>query len=157
MGKNGLVDKQCMMKLMKIVGDFSKYRSKDISKEAQQKRLDVYGKDKEKYVETIMETMSREEESFNFCTTAILIALNIAQETYMRSEQALIMDPMCQMELLQKGIESEHDASDVPAALDKARTIELLKEANDKSFEAYKDYAAAVKAKDPYLTPVVVS
>ena len=60
-------------------------------------------------------------------------------------------------ELLQKGIESEHDAAEVPAALDKARTIELLKEANDKSFEAYKDYAAAVKAKDPYLTPVVVS
>ena len=146
-----------MMKLMKLIGDFSKNRSKDISKNAQDNRLDVYGKDVDKYIDIILDTMGKEEESFNFCTTAILQKLGVSHETYMRSEQALIMDPMCQMELLQKGIESEHNAAEVPDSLDKAKTIELLKEANDKSFAQYKDYSEAVKKKDPYLTPVVIS
>jgi len=146
-----------MMKLMKIIGDFSKFRSKDISKQAQTKRLDYYGNDNDKYVDTILETMSKEEESFNFCTTAVLSKICVTHENYMRSEQALIMDPMCQMELLQKGIESENSSTDVPDKLDKKTTIEILKESNDKSFEDYKEYSAAVKKKDPYLTPVVIS
>lgn len=156
--RNGLIDKKCMMNLMKLIGDFSKSRSKDISKEAQNKRSEAYtGDDKDKYVDIILETMNREEESFNFCTAAVLSKLDLSQETYGRSEQALIMDPMCQMELLQKGIENEDTSVEVPKDLDKKRTIALLKESNDKSFEQYKDYKDAVQKKDPYLTPVVIS
>ena len=146
-----------MMKLMKLIGDFSKTKSKDISKLAQEKRLSHYAHEYDKYVDVILETMNREEESFNFCTTAILSKLKVSTEVYMRSEQALIMDPMCQMELLQKGIENEDSSVDVPAELDKSKTIEILKESNDKSFEVYKHYSEAVKKKDPYLTPVVIS
>jgi len=153
----GVIEKKCMMKLMKLIGDFSKMRSKDISKLAQEKRLDHYESDKDKYIDVILETMNREEESFNFCTTAILSRLEVPQETYMRSEQALIMDPMSQMELLQKGIESDDPTVEVPEELTKEKTIEILKESNDKSFEQYKDYSESVKKKDPYLTPVVIS
>lgn len=156
-GRGGIIEKKCMMQLMKTIGDFSKSRSKDISKQAQDKRIEHYGTDSEKYVDVILETMSREEESFNYCTTAILSKLNVSQETYMRSEQALIMDPMSQMELLQKGIENEDTNVEVPSELDKKKTIEILKESNDKSFENYKEYSTAVKKKDPYLTPVVIS
>lgn len=162
--KNGLIEKRCMMDLMKIIGDFSKSRSKDISKDAQNLRIECYGKDNEKYVEVILDTMNREEESFNHCTSALLNKLKISQEVYMRSEQALIMDPMCQMELLQKGIENEDSTVEVPKELTKKKTIDILKESNDKSFDQYKDgkdkensIGAWVKRKDPYLTPVVIS
>lgn len=153
----GLIEKKCMMKLMKIIGDFSKFRSKDIGKEAQAKRLEQYDGDKEKYVDVILDTMNKEEQSFNFCTTAVLNKLEVTHDKYMKSEQNLIMDPMCQMELLQKGIENEDNTTEIPDELDKAKTIELLKESNDKSFEQYKEYKDAVQKKDPYLTPVVIS
>lgn len=153
----GLIEKQCMMKLMKIIGDFSKYRSKDIGKLAQDKRLEQYDSNKENYIDIILDTMNSEEASFNFCTTAVLSKLDVSHEKYMRSEQNLIMDPHCQMELLQKGIENEDITTEVPADLDKKRTIEILKESNDKSFETYKDYSEVVRRKDPYLTPVVIS
>jgi hypothetical protein len=153
----GIIDKKCMMKLMKVIGDFSKHRSKDIGQLAQEKRLVEYNKDHEKYIDIILETMNAEEASFNYCTTAVLSKLDISFEKYMRSEQNLIMDPACQMELLQKGIENEDITTEVPTDLDKKRTIEILKESNDKSFEAYKDYSESVKRKDPYLTPVVIS
>jgi hypothetical protein len=156
-GKTGIIDKKCMMKLMKTIGDFSKFRSQDISKLAQSTRLEHYGKDNEKYIDVILETMTKEEESFNFCTTAVLNKITVTHETYMRSEQALIMDPASQVELLQKGIESEEGGAEVPDSLDKATTIKILKESNDKSFEEYKNYSEAVKKKDPYLTPVVIS
>lgn len=155
--RGGIIEKNCMMKLMKLIGDFSKMRSKDISKLAQEKRLDHYAHEYDKYVDVILETMNREEESFNYCTTAILVKLKVSQDVYMRSEQALIMDPMSQMELLQKGIENEDSSVEVPAELDKSKTIEILKESNDKSFEVYKHYSESVKKKDPYLTPVVIS
>lgn len=155
--RGGLVEKQCMMKLMKLIGEFSKSRSKDISKEAQEKRLQHYGTDKDKYVDVILETMNKEEESFNFCTTAILSRIDLSHEAYMRSEQNLIMDPVCQMELLQKGIENEDSTAEVPEELTKKKTIEILKESNDKSFTNYKEYSEAVSKKDPYLTPVVIS
>lgn len=156
-GTTGIIDKKCMMKLMKIIGDFSKFKSSDISKKAQTTRLAYYGKDNEKYVDVILETMSKEEESFNTCTSAVLDKISVTHDTYMRSEQALIMDPMSQVELLQKGIESEEGSAEVPDSLDKATTIKILKESNDKSFEDYKSYSEAVKKKDPYLTPVVIS
>lgn len=155
--RGGIIEKNCMMKLMKLIGDFSKMKSKDISKLAQEKRLDHYAHEYDKYVDVILETMNREEESFNYCTTAILAKLKVSQDIYMRSEQALIMDPMSQMELLQKGIENEDSSVEVPADLDKSKTIEILKESNDKSFEVYKHYSESVKKKDPYLTPVVIS
>jgi hypothetical protein len=155
--RGGIIEKNSMMKLMKLIGDFSKMRSKDISKEAQEKRLGHYAKEYDQYVDVILETMNREEESFNYCTTAILAKLKISQEVYMRSEQALIMDPASQMELLQKGIENEDSSVEVPAELNKEKTIEILKESNDKSFEVYKHYSESVKKKDPYLTPVVIS
>lgn len=154
----GLIAKPCMMKLMKIIGDFSKTRSKDIGAEAQKKRLEHYeGGEKEKYIDVILDTMNQEEESFNFCTTAILSKIDVTHEKYMRSEQNLIMDPACQMELLQKGIEGEDTTTEVPEDLNKEQTIKILKESNDKAFEAYKNYADAVKKKDPFLTPVVIS
>ena len=155
--RGGVIEKNCMMRLMKLIGDFSKMRSKDISKLAQEKRLGHYANDYDKYVDVILETMNKEEESFNYCTAAILSKLKVSHDVYMRSEQALIMDPMSQMELLQKGIENEDSNADVPAELDKSKTIEILKESNDKSFEVYKHYSEAVKKKDPYLTPVVIS
>ena len=154
----GMIAKPCMMKLMKIIGDFSKTRSRDIGVEAQKTRLGHYdGKDNEKYIDVILETMNKEEESFNYCTTAVLTRLDITHEKYMRSEQNLIMDPACQMELLQKGIEGEDTTTEIPEDLDKEKTIKVLKESNDKAFEAYKDYSEAVKKKDPFLTPVVIS
>lgn len=155
--RGGVIEKNCMMKLMKLIGDFSKMRSKDISKLAQEKRLGHYAKEYDQYVDVILDTMNKEEESFNYCTTAILSKLKVSQDVYMRSEQALIMDPMSQMELLQKGIENEDSSVEVPADLDKSKTIEILKESNDKSFEVYKHYSESVKKKDPYLTPVVIS
>jgi hypothetical protein len=153
----GLIEKQCMMKLMKIIGDFSKFRSKDIGKQGQQNRIKSYGSNHEEYVDTILDIMSKEEQSFNLATTAVLSRIDVTQDKYMKSEQNLIMDPMCQMELLQKGIENEDTSVEVPAELTKEKTIELLKESNDKSFENYKDYKQAVQKKDPYLTPVVIS
>lgn len=153
----GLIEKKCMMKLMKIIGDFSKFRSKDIGKQAQENRLKEYGTDAEKYIDVILDTMNKEEQSFNFSTTAVLSKIDVTQEKYMKSEQNLIMDPMCQMELLQKGIENEDTTLEVPEELTKEKTIELLKESNDKSFENYKEYKEAVQKKDPYLTPVVIS
>lgn len=155
--KNGVIEKKCMMKLMKIIGDFSKFRSKDITKQAQDKRLALYGTDNDKYIDTILDAMNGEEESFNYCTTAVLQKISVTPNTYMKSEHALIMDPASQMELLQKGIENEDSTTEVPAELTKAKTIEILKESNDQSFKDYKDYSEAVKKKDPYLTPVVIS
>lgn len=155
--KNGVIEKKCMMKLMKIIGDFSKFRSQDISKQAQEKRLALYGTDNDKYIDIILDTMNGEEESFNYCTTAVLLKISVTPNTYMKSEHALIMDPASQMELLQKGIENEDSSTEVPAELTKDKTIEILKESNDQSFKDYKDYSDAVKRKDPYLTPVVIS
>lgn len=158
-GKGGIIDSKCMLNLMKSIGDFSKSRSKDISQDAQNKRIEQYGDsgDKDKYIDIILDTMSKEEESFNYSTAAVLNKLDISHETYGRSEQALIMNPMHQMELLQKGIEGNETTAEIPKELDKKKTIEILKESNDKSFEEYKSYSEAVKKRDPYLTPVVVS
>jgi len=156
-GTTGIIDKKVMMKLMKIIGDFSKHRSKEHSKLAQTRRLEHYNSDNEKYIDVILDTMSKEEESFNFCTTAVLNKICVTHETYLRSEQALIMDPMSQVELLQKGIENEDKDVDIPEDLDKEKTIKILKESNDESFKQYKGYSEAVKKKDPYLTPVVIS
>ena len=153
----GIIDKKCMMELMKIIGDFSKFRSKDISRDAQDKRLSHYDTDSEKYIDTILETMGKEEQSFNLCTKAVLEKKCITPEIYAQSEQVLIMDPASQMELLQKGIESEDANTEVPEELTKEETIKLLKESNDQSFKDYSKYKDAVQKKDPYLTPVVIS
>jgi hypothetical protein len=142
---------------MKIIGDFSKFKSKDAAKQGQQKRLEKYGIDNEGYIDVILETMTGEEESFNTCTKAVLNKISVTPEIYSRSEQALIMDPASQVELLQKGIENEDAGIEVPEDLTKQETIKILKESNDKSFKEYKDYSEAVKKKDPYLTPVVIS
>lgn len=66
-------------------------------------------------------------------------------------------DPYIQMELLQKGIESEEPDAEIPEEMTKEKTMEIVKEANDASFDKYKDIHVEVMKKDLMLTPVVIS
>lgn len=102
--------------------------------------------------------MKAEEENYNFCTKAVLSKLDVTRELFQRTEKALMADPLAQMELLEKGIETENpDISEAPEELTKNKVIELIKDANDKGFEKYKDFHPKIFSTDPMLAPVIIS
>ena len=52
-----------------------------------------------------------------------------------------MMDPLAQMEMLEKGMESDNDYTgvEIPQELTKERVIEIIKDSNDKGFNKFKE------------------
>ena len=49
-----------------------------------------------------------------------------------------MMDPLAQMEMLEKGIETENPNIETPEGLTKEETIKIIMDANEVAFEKYK-------------------
>ena len=68
-----------------------------------------------------------------------------------------MMDPYVSMELFNLGISMEQPTSAAPAALNKEKTVELVKASNDFAFELFKkEYLDSMKH-DPMMMPVLIS
>ena len=78
-----------------------------------------FNQDAEKYIECVAGQMSKEEDNYNKCTAEVLTRLKITREQFIKTEQTLMMDPLAQMEMLEKGMESdnEYEGIDIPSDL----------------------------------------
>lgn len=116
-----------------------------------------YKKDEDAYLRTVGETLEKEEQNYNFCSTAVLSKLKISPDTFMRSEAEIMSNPMVQMEMLQKGLENEAPSTEVPEELTREKTKILVKESNDAGFEYFKKKITIQRIGDPMMTPVIIS
>ena len=62
----------------------------------------------------------------------------MSPEMFERSQQELMMDPYVSMELFNMGISMEQPSSKCPDELTKEKTVELVKESNNFSFDLFK-------------------
>lgn len=69
---NGGLDKPSMITVMKLIGDFSKKKQLEVTLENQIKRLEEFNKNEDKYISLVSETLEKEEENIQLCTTYIL-------------------------------------------------------------------------------------
>lgn len=151
------IPQDSMIDMMKMIADFAKMKFTSINEKAQKERLEFYLKNDDEYLDIIRKTLTEEELNYNFCTNAVLSRLEVTKEMFQKTERDLMMDPIRQMELLEKGIETENDDIEIPEDLTKKRTITIIKEANDISFEKFKELHNKIMAMDPMLIPVVIS
>ena len=153
------ISKKSMMGMLKLISEFAKHRSRDLTDNSQRERLPHFDQDADKYIECVAGQMSKEEDNYNKCTAEVLTRLKITREQFIKTEQTLMMDPLAQMEMLEKGMESdnEYEGIEIPSDLTRERVIEIIKDSNDKGFEKFKAMLQQVQAKDPMLVPIVIS
>ena len=154
---DNLLERSTMVQLLKFIGDFAKTKNEEISKQAQQSRLEFYGKDDQMYINTIKQTLITEEQNYNYCTKAILFRAKISEDTFVKSEHKLLSDPMAQLELMKNSIDTSCYEIELPEALDKSITTEIIKKANEMAFFKYKQLHDQVIKTDPNLTPVLIT
>lgn len=155
--ERGTLTKDSLVLVMKCISDLAKFKSKEIMQKAQDERMKSYKKDEDAYLRTVGETLEKEEQNYNFCSTAVLSKLKISPDTFMRSEAEIMSNPMVQMEMLQKGLENEAPSTEVPEELTREKTKILVKESNDAGFEYFKKKITIQRIGDPMMTPVIIS
>lgn len=79
--------------------------------------MEHFLKDEDQYLESMKSIVEQEEKNYNDCTSAVLTKLGVTKEQFMKTEQALMMDPMAQMELLDQGMENEDPGVPAPKGL----------------------------------------
>lgn len=93
-GSKGALEKQTMLKVMKIIGDFAKRKTNEIQNESQIARLEYYLSNDQEYLKQVRKTLAKEEENITFCTKEILNKLKINPELFRRTEREYMMDPI---------------------------------------------------------------
>jgi hypothetical protein len=155
--KTKTLSKNSFIKVFKLTGEFAKFKSRDMKKEAQKKRLEFFGKDHKKYLQTLKDVITEEEKSYESSSQAMFDKLCISPECFERTQQEMMMDPYASMELFSMGIGMEQPSTSVPAELTKEKTVELVKASNDFAFDLFKkEYMDQIQY-DPMLMPVLIS
>jgi hypothetical protein len=155
--KNKLIEKDTFIKIFKYTGDFAKFKNKELKKAAQGKRCEHFDKDAAKYLETLKESITAEEKAYEQSSRIMFDALSITQETFEKTQQAMMNDPYVSMELFNLGISMEQPNTETPSNLEEDRTIELVKSSNDYAFDLFKKEYINQIATDPMLMPVLIS
>ena len=73
----GVLDKKSMSNLMKVIGEFAEFRSKELIPISQEKRMQYYMKEHQKYVMACHGTLLKEEDNFNYSSAAVLHKVKI--------------------------------------------------------------------------------
>ena len=117
--------------MFKYTGDFAKFKSKELKRNAQTKRCEHFGKDPQLYLAALKENINEEEKAYESSSRQVFDALNITSECFEKTQQALMADPYVSMELYNLGISMEQPSADVAVELSVERTVELVKGSND--------------------------
>ena len=155
--KSGSINLKCMMKMMSEIATFAARKGQDITREAQISRLEYFEKDNSKYIDMILETLKKEEENYDYATKAILAKLEITHEQFQMTEREIQMDPMAQMEFMEKGMMPSEGAVECELELERPELIRIIKESNDRSVDMLKEMKDEVIKRDVQLVPFIIS
>lgn len=154
-GKN--LHKDTFIKIFHYTGDYAKFKTAEVKKQAQEKRLVQFRKDAQRYLEEMKNTVAEEEKVYEQASKEIFDAISITPEMFERSQKDMMQDPMVSMELFQMGINMEKPTSAPPAELNRERIVELVKASNDFAFEYFKKEYISQMQMDPLMMPVLIS
>jgi len=155
--EDGTLQKHAMIQILKFIADFAKIKNSKITKDAQEIRLEHYGVDDIKYINSIRSTLIEEEANYDYCQKAVFHKLYVQEETFRYTEQVLMSNPLIKLELMKDNINSESNEVDIPESLDRETTIEIIRKANDISIAKYKVLHPDIVKIDEKLTPIIIS
>jgi len=130
--------KESFIKVFRYTGDFAKLKGRELKKTAQEKRCEYFGKDHEKYLNSLKSAIQDEEKAYEQASNAMFQKLEITPEMFERSQQELMVDPYVQMEIFNLGISMEQPSHSTPSGMDEKQTIKLVTESNDFAFDLFK-------------------
>lgn len=154
---SGLLEKSSMVQILKLIGDFAKTKNDAIFKFAQSTRLTHYGKDDMAYIDSIRQTLLKEEQNYDYCQKVILHKLRIDDAVFDHNQRALMSDPMMSIELNKSFAETETNDVEIPDGLTRDIAVEIVKKANDIAYEKYKDLHPEVSKISLHMTPVMIT
>ena len=111
------LQKDSFIKVFKYMGDFNKIKTRELKKNAQEKRCEVFSGDSKVYLEALKAGIQEEEKAFEGSSRVMFDKLCITQECFERSQQELMNDPYVSMQLFNLGVTMEQPNSKVPDEL----------------------------------------